>query len=280
MSIARIIHGDCRAALKKLPAASFDLILTDPPYPCVPREYGVWTEEEWFDLMDAVVPEFRRLLKPSGSAVIVLQPNSEKAGRMRLWMWEFLAKWGRAWNVVQDAYQWNHTQLPFGACTTKGLLRGSVKHCVWLGEPDCYRNQGAVLWEEADDSKRRRLATRAHHKTTFTSPSASKRSTPAPRLDQGRVRAAVARRGGVTPFNLIPAANSDNADSDHPARTPADLVNWWLRYACPPGGSVLDPFAGSGTTLWESAAMGLSATGVEADAGYVRAMRARVKATA
>jgi RNase P protein component len=53
----------------------------------VRREYGKLSEREWHDLMRAVVRECRRALKPSGSMVVILQPNFRKAGRMRLWPW-------------------------------------------------------------------------------------------------------------------------------------------------------------------------------------------------
>jgi hypothetical protein len=34
--------------------------------------------------------------------VIILQPNSEQVGKMRLWLWDFVAWAGREWNLVQD----------------------------------------------------------------------------------------------------------------------------------------------------------------------------------
>jgi len=225
--------------------------------------------------MNAIVPQVRRVLKPSGSAVFILQPNAEKAGRMRLWLWEFITTWGRKWGLVQDCYQWNYAQLPFGAATTCGLMRSSVKYCVWLGNPDCYRNQEAVLIAESDTSRYRRSILRNAKATGYTSPSASKRRTDTPRLNQARCYSAAKRRGGVTPFNLIPATNTKNAPgetgSGHPARTSEDVVRFWIRYICPPGGSVLDPFAGAGTTLDVAVEEGRSAVGIELCAEYVAA---------
>lgn len=81
-----ILEGDCREVLPTLPSASVDCVITDPPYPHIRRSYGYWTEAEWFDLMRAVVPQCMRVLKPTGSAVFILQPNSERVGRMRLWL--------------------------------------------------------------------------------------------------------------------------------------------------------------------------------------------------
>ena len=79
-------------------------------------------------MMKAVVKECRRVLKPKGSAVFVLQPNSEQLGKMRPWIYEFVAWACREWNVVQDAYWWAINTLPLGRRDV-GLMRRSVK---WL----------------------------------------------------------------------------------------------------------------------------------------------------
>jgi hypothetical protein len=102
-----LIHGDCRKELKKLASHSVDAIVTDPIYPEVNRQYGRISENQWLDMMQAVVGESRRILKPKGSAVFIFQPNYEKIGKMRLWLWEFVAWAGREWNLVQDVYWWS-----------------------------------------------------------------------------------------------------------------------------------------------------------------------------
>jgi len=60
----KIIKGDCLEVLKEFPDNSIDLVLTDPPYG-VNLEYDKYkdTEESWFDLMDKVIPEMRRVAK-------------------------------------------------------------------------------------------------------------------------------------------------------------------------------------------------------------------------
>jgi hypothetical protein len=90
-----LIWGDCRTEMKKLASRSIDAIITDPIYPCVDREYGRMSEQDWHGLMRAVVAQARRVLKPKGSAVFILGLNSEKVGKMRLWLWDFVAWAGR-----------------------------------------------------------------------------------------------------------------------------------------------------------------------------------------
>lgn len=55
-------------------------------------------------------------------------------------------------------------------------------------------------------------------------------------------------------------------------------MRWLVRLVTPPGGTVLDPFAGSGTTLVAAKAEGFYAIGVEREAEYVEIIKARVGA--
>jgi len=253
--------GDCLEVLPTIEAGSVDAVVTDPPYPEIDRPYGRMTESAWHEMMRGVVAECRRILKPSGSAVLVLQPNSERVGRMRPWLWEFMAWTAREWNQVQDAWWWNHTALPTVHCNRAyGLMRPSLKACVWLGEPDCYRSQGDVLWSESEANKARSRENLA----LAVRPSGYS-------VRDGRCRSLADERGGVTPFNLLPigAGGPDSAGSHgHGAGTPIKLVDWWMRYICPPGGMVLDPFIGSGTTALAALNTGRQCIGIEREPAY------------
>jgi hypothetical protein len=253
-----------------LPDASFDACICDPPYPCIKRPYGMLTEAEWHDLMRDMVPEVRRVLKPRGSAVFILQPYSERVGRMRPWLWEFLVWLWREWNVVQDVYWWNHETLPSRGATHHGLCRPSVKTCVWAGPEDCHRDQGAVLWEESVRNKAMRLKSRAV------------RGSPSGRtVDNRRMGDAALKRGGVTPFNLLPLGGCNRWEDGggahgHGASTPLALCDWWIRYLVPLGGAVLDPFCGSGTVGVAALRRGCTFVGVEKEPAYVEIARKRL----
>ncbi|MDR2373442.1 MAG: site-specific DNA-methyltransferase [Bifidobacteriaceae bacterium] len=47
---------------------------------------------------------------------------------------------------------------------------------------------------------------------------------------------------------------------------------------CPPGGTVLDPFAGTGTTMEAAWQLGMNSAGVELDPVNQRLVRARLRA--
>lgn len=74
-------------------------------------------------------------------------------------------------------------------------------------------------------------------------------------------------------------ARPDNPAA-HFAPFPAALAERCLRCGCPPGGVVLDPFAGSGTTLLAARALGRPAIGIELSRRYCDAMAAALAPTA
>jgi DNA modification methylase len=264
--------GDAVEILPTLDAASVDCVITDPPYPEISRDYGRMTEAAWHAMMDVIVPECRRVLTPTGSAVYVLQPNSERVGRMRPWLWEFMAKWTREWGMVQDAWWWNYTALPLGGSNQMGTLRASLKACVWLGPSECMRNQAAVLWGESQRNAQERTRGRF---SMWNRPSGVT-------LDDERLTARSAQRGGVTPFNVLPIPNTNSTDSagafGHGAGTPNELADWWTRYICPPSGTVLDPFIGSGTVGLAAIKRGCKVIGIERMPRYFEVAKGRIEA--
>ena len=64
--------------------------------------------------------------------------------------------------------------------------------------------------------------------------------------------------------------------NNHPTVKPADLMRYLCRLVTPPGGTVLDPFAGSGSTLLAADREGFHAIGIELSAEYAAIARRRI----
>jgi site-specific DNA-methyltransferase (adenine-specific) len=62
----------------------------------------------------------------------------------------------------------------------------------------------------------------------------------------------------------------------HPTQKPVELLDLLIAYACPPGGLVIDPFAGSASTLDTARATGRRAIGIEAEERYAEAAARRL----
>lgn len=274
MTEVALYPGDCLDILPTIESESVDAVITDPIYPCIKRDYGHITVEQWWALIvEGVIPEVRRILKPTGSAVFILQPNSEHVGQMRGWLWEFMAWVCREWNMVQDVWWWNFAAIPSVHASMYGLTRPSLKACVWAGVPTCYRNQEDILWGESWWTWTRRQSDRA-------SGIADKRvSSPSGHSVKLRGRhEAAERRGGVTPFNVLPFDNDGEIKRGgvHSASTPLKLADWWTRYIVPPGGTVLDMFVGSGTMMLAAIQNGCNGIGIDNVPKYIDIAQQRV----
>jgi len=62
----------------------------------------------------------------------------------------------------------------------------------------------------------------------------------------------------------------------HPTVKPLDLMRWLVRLVTPPNGIILDPFAGSGTTLEAALIEGFEVIGIEREADYLPLIEARI----
>lgn len=77
-------------------------------------------------------------------------------------------------------------------------------------------------------------------------------------------------------FYSAKADADDRLGSKHPTVKPIDLMRYLCRLVTPPGGLVLDPFAGSGTTGVACIAEGFRAILIEREAEYVADIERRI----
>jgi hypothetical protein len=84
--------------------------------------------------------------------------------------------------------------------------------------------------------------------------------------------------GGASRFFYVakPSKREKGESNTHPTVKPIALMRWLARLITPPGGLVLDPFAGSGTTALACKAEGFSFIGFEREAEYVEIIRRRL----
>ena len=62
----------------------------------------------------------------------------------------------------------------------------------------------------------------------------------------------------------------------HPTVKPLDLMRWLVRLVTPPGGTVLEPFAGSGTTVEACVVEGFKCIAIEKTDEYLPLTVARI----
>ena len=89
-----------------------------------------------------------------------------------------------------------------------------------------------------------------------------------------------ANEGGASRFFYsakAPKSERPNVDGvQHPTVKPLAIMRWLIRLVTPPGGTVLDPFAGSGTTIEAALIEGFDPVGIEMEAEYLPLIQHRI----
>ena len=89
-----------------------------------------------------------------------------------------------------------------------------------------------------------------------------------------------ANEGGASRFFYTakaPKSERPNVDGvQHPTVKPLAIMRWLIRLVTPPGGTVLDPFAGSGTTIEAALIEGFNPVGIEMEPDYLPLIQHRI----
>lgn len=226
-----IINADMRDALASLPDASVDCVVTDPPY-------GE-TSLRW----DKRVPEWpsfvRRVLKPTGSMWVF--------GSLRMFMEtasDFVG-WRQSHDVIWEKH--NGT----------GLFNDRFRRVHEIAV-HFYRDDAA--WAAIYKSPQFTNDARAR--------TVRKKGRPAQWIGATGETLYRSEDGGPRLMRSVQQVRSEHGVAEHPTQKPIGIVEPLLLYACPPGGTVLDPFAGSGTTGLVAARHGMSAILVEGNPDF------------
>jgi site-specific DNA-methyltransferase (adenine-specific) len=86
--------------------------------------------------------------------------------------------------------------------------------------------------------------------------------------------------GGASRFMYVAKADASERvrvnGTAHPTVKPLALMRWLVRLVTPPGGTVLEPFAGSGTTVEACILEGFSCIAIEREAEYLPLIQQRI----
>jgi len=85
----------------------------------------------------------------------------------------------------------------------------------------------------------------------------------------------VRRTDGRKTDHHVPNLRTTNRTNHHPTVKPIKLMRWLVRLVTPPGGTVVEPFCGSGTTLIAAEAEGVTCLAAEMEPAYCDIIRAR-----
>lgn len=259
-----ISNDDALAGVSRIPDNFVDCVVTSPPY-YWQRDYGVdgqtgqeETLEAYVDALAAVFRQVLRVLKPTGTAFVVLgdtyySGKGQPRGGDPKQVWRGVAR-----------QKYRAVDRPGFGLPKKSLLGVPWRVALAL-QADGWVLRSSVIWRKtsplAEPSVRDRPWTTTE--TVFILTKTGKYFFNRKGLD------------GQEDVWEIPALNALKRYR-HAAPFPEALVNRCLAAGCPKKGIVLDPYAGSGTTLAVAAKRGLPSIGVELNPHYVTLARQRL----
>lgn len=267
LAASTLIHGDARRALRLLPEECVQTVVTSPPYWSL-RDYEVAAQLGCDQSLGAYVAgivgafaELRRVLHPSGTV----------------------------WLNVGDAYTSGNRRyrapdrknraraMATRPATPEGLKPKDLIGLPWrlafaLQEAGWWL-RSEVVWHKpnAHPESVRDRPTKAHE-TVFLL-SRSKDYFYDVEAVQGPNRR---RLRTVWDIPTDPRQRLNGAAGYHPAVMPAALAARCVRITSAPNDFVLDPYAGSGTTLLAAERLGRRWVGIELKEEYVRLMQRRL----
>jgi DNA modification methylase len=272
--------GDALVVLRELPGDSVDCIVTSPPY-FKQRDYRgqrkqVGQEkspEDYIARLRGIFSECRRVLRPTGTAWLVLGDKYEDLRQLGLPWRVALALIDDGWILRADCIWHKPNAMP---SPTKSRPTTDHEYVFFFAKSaDYYYDADAIREPHVTFSPSSRMRGGRRHFGVRGGTPENGKNAGTNNLHDGRWDQAFHPLGrNKRTVWSIPLSKFRGA---HFAVFPERLVELCIKAGCPPHGLVLDPFLGSGTTAVVARRLGRHYLGIDAAREYCAMARRRLK---
>ena len=250
----KLVVGDCVHALKSLPDKCADLVFADPPFN-IGYSYDIckdkWERDEYLSWIDQWLPQATRILKPNGSLWLMMGFEYVAEYKIKI---DNLGLTLRNWVIWHDS---------FSRLTRKKFARSHYHILYYVADINNYTfNLEDILVSTVVIKYVRETSCRFRvpNDVWYLHPNEAKELFQ-PEHD-------------VWFYPRVMGVSSERVD--HPTQKPEALMERIIKVATNVGDLVVDPFAGSGTTLAVAKRLGRNYWGCELSPRYAKVILDRL----
>ncbi len=270
--------GDSKELLQGLADESVDLVITSPPFALQrQKDYGNAEQQDYVEWFSSFAEIVYRKIKPTGSFVIDLGGAYRKGSPTRsLYNFRLLIHLCDeiGFSLAEDFYWHNPAKLPSPiewVNKRKIRVKDSVNTIWWLSKSEFPKADVTKVLVEYSERMKKLLE------------NPEKFYTPKNRPSGHQISESFGRdNGGAIPSNLLQISNTDSNGSyltackivnekPHPARFPAKLPEFFIKFLTNADDLVVDIFSGSNTTGCAAETNGRRWLSFEENLNYVAA---------
>lgn len=246
--------GDALDVLRTLPDGSVDCCVTSPPYEDARKEYPGVAPVVWEDIFH----EFTRVV--TGAAAV-------NVGRR--WQNGHESLWWLAIRRGAARQGWHHCDTLVWAKPNANPIHGAVlanshEYVLLLARDSAAFNMDAVRTEYARETLSRTARNWGRGVAVKNGDARQRHRRPLNEL-------------GARGRSVIAIDVGREKGNEHPAPMPLELAQHLVSLCSWPGQTVLDPFAGSGTTCLAARRLGRTSIGVELNPAYAELAARRLQ---
>jgi site-specific DNA-methyltransferase (adenine-specific) len=247
--------GDCITVMKSMPAQSVDVVVTSPPYN-LNLAYGVYDDSrddaEYIDWMYEVSAAVKRVMKPDGSFFLNITGSNSRP----YIPFELMVRLRALGFFLQNHITWiksigidNESRGHFKPIGGKRFMHHNHEHIFHLTLNNNVELDRLAIGIPFQDKTN--IARRGHERDL--------------------------RCRGNTWFIPYSTVKSKAQKFNHPGTFPIELPLWCIYLHGVASAVVLDPFAGTGTTLVAARLAGAHGIGIDIDPTYIETARQRIE---
>ncbi|MCL2063001.1 MAG: site-specific DNA-methyltransferase [Candidatus Cloacimonetes bacterium] len=257
MPIPLIKLGDCLDILKEFPDNHIDLIFTSPPYADRRKTtYGGVSPDKYVEWFLPISMELLRVLKPDGTFILNIREKAEN-GELSTYVLELvlaLRKQGWLWT---EEFIWHKKNSYPGKWPNR--FRNAWERLLQFN-----KNKHFNMYQ---DEVKIPIGNWATGRLKNLSETDKIRDNAKNGSGFGKNISNWVGKESVYPDNVL-YLSTECSNKNHSAAFPDALPEWFIRLFTKEGDTVLDPFMGSGTTVFVANKMNRNAIGIEIKPEY------------